>query len=61
MSLWIESPELIDTRLGQGLFRFKDVHWPPAHAQWLDDAAVQIALRKYPGDHHRSSFHINVN
>jgi len=58
MSLWIESPELIDTRSGQSLLRFYDSNWSLDHAQWLDDSTVELSLRKYPGNHTPSSLEV---
>ena len=50
MSLWVESPKLIDTQSGQDVFSFKDANWSLDGADWLDADRVKIFLRKYPGD-----------
>ena len=51
MSLWIESPEIVDTESGQVLLTFHDANWSLDSARWLDDCIVMLTLRKYPGDH----------
>ena len=51
MSLWIESPSLIDVQSGAALFAFNDVHWSLDAATWLSDSVVEWRLRKYPGNH----------
>ncbi len=61
MSLWIESPELIDAQSGQILLRFSDSNWSLDHARWLDNETVELSLRKYPGDHHPSSFNVIID
>jgi hypothetical protein len=55
MSLWIESPELVDIQSGQCLWRPNDSNWSLNDAEWLNDTTVQVSLRKYPGNHHPSS------
>lgn len=52
MSLWIESPCLVDAASGAPIFAFRDVHWSLDSATWTSDDIVQWQLRNYPG-HHR--------
>ena len=52
MSLWIESPCLVNAASGATIFAFRDVHWSLDSATWTSDDIVQWQLRKYPG-HHR--------
>lgn len=52
MSLWIESPCLVDAASGATIFAFRDVHWSLDSATWISDDIVQWQLRKYTG-HHR--------
>lgn len=51
MSLWIESPCLVDAASGAPIFAFRDVHWSLDSATWIGDDIVQWQLRKYPGNH----------
>ncbi len=51
MSLWVESPVLIDRVTGTDLLRFKDINWSLDKATWLEDSKVRLLMRKYPGDH----------
>lgn len=51
MSLWIETPTLLDKTTGQMLLSFKDTNWSLDAARWLSDSTVELTLRKYPGNH----------
>jgi hypothetical protein len=51
MSLWVESPAIVDTTSGKVLFSFQDGNWSLNAATWLSDAVVELRLRKYPGGH----------
>jgi hypothetical protein len=51
MSLWIETPEVVDTSTGGKLVEFKNPHWSLESASWQTDSVVSLKLRKYPGDH----------
>jgi hypothetical protein len=55
MSLWIECPELIDSRSGQSVWRTSDSDWSLDSAEWLDNSTVKVSLRKYPGNYQPSS------
>jgi hypothetical protein len=51
MSLWIETPTLIDCSSGERLLVFKDSNWSLNSAEWLSESVVVLKLRKYPGNH----------
>lgn len=51
MSLWVESPVLIDRTSGLDLLRFRDANWSLDQATWLDDSRVRLLMRRYPGNH----------
>jgi hypothetical protein len=51
MSLWIETPSLLDKTTGETLLSFKDGNWSLDAARWLSDSVVELTLRKYPGNH----------
>lgn len=61
MSLWVESPELVDTLAGETLLRFNDSNWSLDSARWQSDSLVALQLRKYPGDHTPGSFEVLVD
>lgn len=51
MSLWVETPTVVDTATGATLLSFDDGRWSLDAADWLSDSVVQLWLRKYPGAH----------
>lgn len=51
MSLWIESPALVELPANTPIFAFRDVHWSLDSAAWISDDVVEWRLRKYPGNH----------
>ncbi|WAH65858.1 hypothetical protein [Xanthomonas hortorum] len=51
MSLWVETPQIVDVRAGTVLLRFDNPCWSLETAHWHSDVAVELTLRKYPGDH----------
>jgi hypothetical protein len=51
MSLWIETPTVLDKATGETLLSFKDSNWSLDSARWLSDSVVELTLRKYPGNH----------
>ena len=51
MSLWIETPTVMDKTTGETLLSFKDSNWSLDSARWLSDSVVELTLRKYPGNH----------
>ncbi len=51
MSLWVETPAILDKASGECLFSFEDPHWSLNSASWLSEAVVELRLRKYPGGH----------
>jgi hypothetical protein len=61
MSLWIETPNLVEVASGERLVRFKDSNWSLDGATWLDSGRVTMTLRKYPGDHTPGNFEVTVD
>lgn len=61
MSLWIETPELVDTIAGQSLLSFKDSHWSVDSVDWRGDSIAVMHLRRYPGDHLPGSFEVVID
>jgi hypothetical protein len=61
MSLWVETPQLMDTVSGQSLLAFENANWSLDEAQWLDEERVRLYLRCYPGDHSPSSFEVMID
>jgi hypothetical protein len=51
MSLWIETPTILDTETKEILLSFRDSNWSLDAARWLSDSVVELTLRKYPGNH----------
>ena len=51
MSLWIETPTVLEKATGETLLAFKDGNWSLDAARWLSDSVVELTLRKYPGSH----------
>jgi hypothetical protein len=51
MSLWIESPALIEVATSAAIFQFSDEHWSLDSAAWIGDDVVEWRVRKYPGNH----------
>jgi hypothetical protein len=49
MSLWIETPMIVQRRGATTLLAFRDPRWSLDDATWLDDHRVRLTLRKYPG------------
>ena len=56
MSLWVETPELIEVETGKALVSFQDSHWSLNKAEWSGPESVRIWIRKYPGDHLPAQF-----
>ena len=50
MSLWVYTPEIIDTVEDRVLLGFTDNAWSSDKAAWLTDTLLTMVLRKYPGD-----------
>jgi hypothetical protein len=61
MSLWVETPELVDTRTGRTLIGFRNTNWSLDAAEWQSDTVVKMTLRKYPGDHEPPQFEATVD
>ncbi|MDB6174379.1 MAG: hypothetical protein JWL59_3690 [Chthoniobacteraceae bacterium] len=61
MSLWIESPELIEVGMAAPLFRFRDSNWSLDEAKWLTESVVVMQVRRYPGDHTPSQFEFRID
>lgn len=49
-SHWVETPELYDRTLGCSLWRPQDPGCSLIRARWFEDWAVELWLRRYPGD-----------
>lgn len=49
-TLWVYSPCIVDTRRRICVFRFADACWSVDQSNWLCDTAVELKLRKFPGD-----------
>jgi hypothetical protein len=50
-SLWVESPSIWDNVTDSPLLSFSSKMWSLDESVWLSDCAVQLTLRKYPGNH----------
>ncbi|MDB6154341.1 MAG: hypothetical protein JWL90_2794 [Chthoniobacteraceae bacterium] len=61
MSLWIESPELIEVGVAAPLLRFRDSNWSLDRAVWLNESVVTMQVRRYPGDHTPSQFEFGID
>jgi len=61
MSLWVETPTLVDTQTGRTLIGFKNTNWSLDDAAWLSEEVVKMTLRKYPGDHEPPQFEAIVD
>lgn len=60
MSLWVETPELVDSVIGTTLLAFADPNWSLDAAAWQGER-VTLTLRRYPGDHVPSQFEVVVD
>jgi hypothetical protein len=60
-TLWVETPTLVDTKVGDKLIDFKDQHWSLDIAQWKSDSVVMLELRKFPGNHEPNSLFVTVD
>lgn len=61
MSLWIESPALVNVSSGETVLTFKESNWSLDVAEWKDEEHVTMELRRYPGDHSPSQFVVEVD
>ena len=61
MSLWVETPTVVDTATGRKLLAFADVRWSLDAADWTSDRVVELWLRKYPGGHTPSGVMVTVD
>ena len=61
MSLWIETPVIVQRHGARPLLAFKDPRWSLDGATWLDDHRVRLTLRKYPGRRIPSQVHVEVD
>ena len=61
MSLWVETPRLVATQDGQGVFDLLGTNWSLDSAHWHDDERVRLSLRRYPGDHHPPAFEVEID
>jgi hypothetical protein len=51
MSLWVQTPEIIDRQSQEIILAFRDDRWSLEKSAWIDNTNVQLTLRKYPGNH----------
>lgn len=51
MSLWVETPEIVEPSTGRVLLRFADPNWSLASAAWRSASVVALVLRRFPGHH----------
>jgi hypothetical protein len=49
-TLWVFSPCIVDTQRRICVFRFAEACWSVDQSNWLRDTAVELNLRKFPGD-----------
>ena len=61
MSLWIETPTLLDRHSNEAILVFQDPNWSLDSATWTSDATVVLTLRKYPGNHRPTSLVATVD
>jgi hypothetical protein len=61
MSLWVETPSIVERASGQTLLSFEDGNWSLNSAHWIDDHRVELRLRKYPGAHHPSELRVSLD
>jgi len=61
MSLWVETPTVVDTATGRELLAFADVRWSLDEAEWVSDSVVELWLRKYPGSHRPPGVMVTVD
>ncbi|MFN8521640.1 MAG: hypothetical protein U0821_00850 [Chloroflexota bacterium] len=50
-SQWVDTPRLVDTSADVDILTFADERWSLDAAVWLDEARVELRLRKFPGGH----------
>ena len=58
---WLETPTLRDKRSGETLLAFADTHWSADQGEWLSDATVRLAMRKYPGNHQPGDLSVSID
>ena len=61
MSLWIDSPSLVEVASNTAVFAFKDSNWSLDTAVWISDDVVEWRLRKYPGNHLPVDFEVQID
>jgi hypothetical protein len=61
MSLWVDTPSIVETASGQVIFAFKDINWSLDAIRWQSDSVVSLQLRKYPGNYKRDHFSIVID
>lgn len=61
MSLWVESPRLVEVANERAVFDLSNTNWSLNRAQWLDSERVSIQIRRYPGDHLPGSFEVEID
>ena len=61
MSLWVETPCLIEVQNKAKLFDLRGTDWSLDSAQWLNEERVTLSLRRYPGDHSPRVFEVVID
>jgi hypothetical protein len=61
MSLWVDSPLLMDVVNEKPVFDLSQTNWSLDTAVWLDWEKTKIYLRRYPGDHTPPVFEITID
>lgn len=61
MSLWVYSPEIVESVSGRILFNFKDPNWSSDYSRWQSSTKVRFGLRKYPGDRQPHGFAVDID
>jgi hypothetical protein len=51
MSLWVETPLIIDTSVQQSLLHFTNPSWSLISNEWQRESTVVLYLSKFPGGH----------
>jgi hypothetical protein len=60
MSLWVETPFIIDTSVQHALLRFTNSSWSLVSSQWQSESMVLLHMSKFPG-HFPATFKVTVD
>jgi hypothetical protein len=61
MSLWVESPRLIEAASEAPVFDLTASQWSLDSALWASEEKVTVRLRRYPGDHAPGAFEVEID